>query len=349
MANTREQEVLDVINNQIDELKRVDPEKLSRREELTEKINFEEAVPIFKELLEQFRPLFNRDLSKLPFQQLDAIKDAFGITLGFIKDIELFEIRDGVHPEQKRKDIIDTIKSRKATIQQQVLLPLVATKLQTLDISELEKITNESLVKIEKKNKELDDLFEKSKNDAEITLEAIHKASAFTGVSANSKAFNTQAKNHNKAAKVWLFQTYVSVAITAAVAVFLFFSVPQYTPDSVPEAIQYVFAKIVLISTLTFTIVWCSKNYKSHKHNETMYEQKRTTLETFEAFYQGSEDQNVKNVILLQAAYAAFANQQTGFESAHEKDAPPTIQILDVLNKAVQTAEKASQTSGHST
>ena len=348
MANSREQEVLDVINNQIVELTNVDPEKLSRREELTERINFEEVVPIFKELLEEFRPLFIRDLSKLPYPQLTAIKDAFGLTLGFIKDIELFEITDGSHPEQKRKEIIDAINSRKGTIQQQVLLPLVATKLQTLDISELENITHDSLAKVEKKNKELDDLLEKSKNDAEKTLEAIHQASAFSGVSANSKAFETQARNHNDAAKTWLIQTYASVAITAAVAVFLFFSVPQYTPESVPEAIQYVFAKIVLISTLTFAIVWCSKNYKSHKHNETMYEQKRTTLETFEAFYQGSEDQNVKNVILLQAAYAAFANQQTGFESAHEKDAPPTIQILDVLNKAVRTAEKATQASSHS-
>ncbi|MAX37941.1 MAG: hypothetical protein CME33_15405 [Gimesia sp.] len=349
--------MLKKIENQIQELKRIDPDILIQSNDLANDLIFDDVILLIIEYLEKFQPLFNRDLSQLPFTQLAKLETSFSKVLELSSEIENFGIDDGYGNGKDRFDnIINKFIESRDTILSRILLPLAVTGIQAIDIDSIHQKTNGVVKQFEIKYQALDELLENSikeqnnhRKEAENTLANIRKMSAYAGVSANAEAFHTQSNAHSDSANNWIGLTWASVLITAGVAVYFLYSASEKSniPESVPEAIQYIFAKLVIFSTLTFTIIWCSKNYKSHKHNQILYDHRATTLNTFEAFYNGSKDEHVKDAILLQAAYAAFANRQTGFESIQEKDSPPAMQIVDVLNKTVRTAGSVSKDAGH--
>ena len=55
---------------------------------------------------------------------------------------------------------------------------------------------------------------------------------------------------------------------------------------------------------------------------------------TFRAFVEGSEDQTVKDAILLQTSQAAFSNRPTGYES-QEKEAQTINPVVEILGKSL--------------
>lgn len=358
MVGRVEKQLLEKIASQIEQLRLLNPDDLSHREGLTDEINFDSAIPIIKENLEQFQPLYNRDLSKLPSKELDRIEESFRLVIDSADQIANFRIGDGVNPKQRCNEIIVDIEKKRGQILSGILLPLAVTGIWEIDVDSIQKKTNKVIDQIENKNQELDSLLEVSQKETSAALNAIRESSAYAGVTANAEAFHKQSNKHFWSSFRWLIATCLSVLLTAGVAIYFLNSITGDTtipaaqktnmPQSIPEAIQYIFAKLVIFSTLTFTIVLCSKNYKSHKHNQTLYDHRATTLDTFQAFYNGSNDEHVKDAILLQAAYAAFGNRQTGFESIQEKDSPPPMQIVDVLNKTVKTAESVGKDISHS-
>jgi len=60
---------------------------------------------------------------------------------------------------------------------------------------------------------------------------------------------------------------------------------------------------------------------------------KATTLQTFEAFIDGSSREEVKEAILLQAAESAFEPESSGFLRT-EGDGPQLSQITQLVNAA---------------
>tara|TARA_R110002124_G_scaffold124671_3_gene283755 strand:+ start:721 stop:1794 length:1074 start_codon:yes stop_codon:yes gene_type:complete len=356
MVQFKDISIIKKIEEQIQILKAIDIETLLQGNNLPNEFDFDGVTLLIKEYLEQFQPLFNRDLSKLPFNQLDSIQTSFSTVINLTDELLHFGIEESGNIKDDYTKIISKFMSTRNEILNGVLLPVAVTGIQAIDIDSIHQKTNGVVKQFEIKYQALDELLENSikeqnnhRKEAENTLANIRKMSAYAGVSANAEAFHTQSNAHSDSANNWIGLTWASVLITAGVAVYFLYSASEKSniPESVPEAIQYIFAKLVIFSTLTFTIIWCSKNYKSHKHNQILYDHRATTLNTFEAFYNGSKDEHVKDAILLQAAYAAFANRQTGFESIQEKDSPPAMQIVDVLNKTVRTAGSVSKDAGH--
>jgi len=131
-----------------------------------------------------------------------------------------------------------------------------------------------------------------------------------------------------------MIATIASASVTFIVATFFVILSFKYTPSSTAEAIQYIVSKLILLSTLSFAIYWCSKNYRSSKHNETLNKHRANALMTFKAFVEGSNDNQVKDAILLHAAQAAFVNRQTGYES-QEKDTQSINPVVEILGKSV--------------
>ena len=96
-------------------------------------------------------------------------------------------------------------------------------------------------------------------------------------------------------------------------------------------------AKVLVLSTLSFGVLWCARNYKSQKHNETLNKHRANALMTFRAFVEGTSDVRVKDAILLQAAQAAFSGRPTGFDAA-ERDAQTINPVVEILGKTLPQA-----------
>lgn len=74
--------------------------------------------------------------------------------------------------------------------------------------------------------------------------------------------------NHKKLAKGWMKATIECAVVTFLAAVAGLVTALMYQPPTTAAAIQYVAAKLIVLSTLSFALLWCGRNYKSQKHNE---------------------------------------------------------------------------------
>jgi len=95
-----------------------------------------------------------------------------------------------------------------------------------------------------------------------------------------------------------------------------------------------VVAKLLVLSTLSFVVLWCARNYRSQKHNETLNKHRANALMTFRAFVEGTLGDRVKDAILLQAAQAAFSGRPTGFD-APEKESQTINPVVEILGKTL--------------
>jgi hypothetical protein len=72
-----------------------------------------------------------------------------------------------------------------------------------------------------------------------------------------------------------------------------------YSPVSAGQTIQYTSSKIVVLSVLSFGVVWSSRNFRAAKHNEVLSKHREDALGLFRAFVEATDDSRIKDAILL--------------------------------------------------
>ena len=73
-------------------------------------------------------------------------------------------------------------------------------------------------------------------------------------------------------------------------------------------------------------------------HNKTLNQHRANALKTFLAFVEGTQDDRIKDAVLLQACQAAFKNRATGYEK-NEPDHDPLKSVIEVFGKGASKAE----------
>jgi hypothetical protein len=114
-----------------------------------------------------------------------------------------------------------------------------------------------------------------------------------------------------------------------------------YEPATIPAAIQYVVAKVIVLSTLSIGVFWCARNHKAQKHNEVLNSHRANALMTFRAFVEGTGDERIKDAILLHAAQAAFASRATGFDTP-DTDAQTINPVVEIIGKSVAAPQSGN-------
>jgi len=285
-------------------------------------------------MLDIVRQLQQRDIQRLPIPQLDNIKNACERLGTLIKRVREFDIAQS-NPATVCNQIIDEVKKAYDSITEPLLLPLAFTATQATDYARIEREAKGFYTTMKTEQDKHSAFIEKSRGETEKAMSAIKDQAAKAGVSRNAVIFLEDSTAHKKLAKNWLIATIVVSALTfvAAVASF-YYSNFVYQPATIQDTIQFVASKLIVLSIMSFVIFWCTKNYKSQKHNETLNKHRANALMTFNAFVEGSADQRVKDAILLQAAQAAFACRPTGFD-APENETQVINPFVDILGKTI--------------
>lgn len=339
-TSEQRKEVLKTVDERIKELSDVDPKKLDRTSDLSPKINFKEAVPHFEEMLDLSKQLGQRDLSRLTHTQLTAIGSALGRLIALIKKVKEFDI-DQNAPGEVCKEIITEVNSAYDGIMEPLILPLAFTATQATDYAKIEREAKGYHATMKKESEELLEFISNARDQAERALSAVKEQAAEAGVSTNAQIFVGDAQRHENAAKTWLRATIVMASITFLAAGSALYTAFVYHPIGIPETIQYVVAKLLVLSTLSFVVFWCARNYKSQKHNETLNKYRANALMTFRAFVEGTSDIRVKDAILLQAAQAAFSGRPTGFDAA-ENESPTVNPVVEILGKTLSPSSEGA-------
>ncbi|BCO07868.1 hypothetical protein GF1_02440 [Desulfolithobacter dissulfuricans] len=221
-------------------------------------------------------------------------------------------------------------------------VPLAFTATLATDYAKIEREAKGYHATMKEEAGSFKELLDSYKLEAEQALQAVKDQAAEAGVATNAQIFLTDSENHGSTAKKWLTATIWSSIVTLVVAVIFVVISFNYQPANTAAAIQYVVSKLILLSTLSFGIFWCARNYKSSKHNETLNKHRANALMTFRAFVEGSGEQQIKEAILLQAAQAAFVNRPTGYEG-QEKESQSINPVVEILGKTVAKSASSAQ------
>lgn len=306
---------------------------LARTEELSRDINFSEAIPFFEEMLDIVKQLNQRSIDRLGFAQINQIISTCTSLKNLIKKVKEFTLNQNT-PADVCIAIIQEVKNAYDTIMEPLTVPLAFTATQATDYAKIEREAKGYHATMREEADTFKKMLESYKVDAEKALQAVKAQAAEAGVATNAQIFLTDSGNHAAIAKKWLTATILTSVITLIVAIIFVIVSFKYQPATTSAAIQYVVSKLILLSTLSFGIFWCARNYKSSKHNETLNKHRANALMTFRAFVEGSGDSQVKEAILLQAAQAAFVNRPTGYEE-HEKESQAISPVVEIIGKSL--------------
>ena len=325
---------------QIGELASIDPQTLARTSDLSPDINFKDAVPHFEEMLDLCKQLNQRDLSRLTVSQLNAISQACTKLSSLIQQVRAFTLNQNT-PGDVCKNIVAAVGGAYDEVMNPLLLPLAFTGTQATDYAKIEREAKGYHATMKAEADSLSTFIANARKDAESALSAVKELAAEAGVSTNAEIFVGDAQKHHDLSRAWLKATIVVASVTFFAAVAALVTAFVYQPKDLSAAIQYVVAKVLVLSTLSFGVLWCARNYKSEKHNETLNKHRANALMTFRAFVEGTSDVRVKDAILLQAAQAAFSARPTGFDAA-EKDTQTISPVVEILGKTLpKTSEGA--------
>ncbi len=311
------------------ELAALEASDLARTGDLSRDINFSDAVPHLQKMLDVVRGLSNRDISRLPTQQTDAIIKACTSLQSIVGEIQSFDLNVNT-PGDVCEGIIQKVGNAYDEIVNPLLIPLAFTATQATDYAKIEREAKGYHATMKEEHDRLVTYLDVVKTDAENALDAVKEQAAEAGVSTNAQIFLKNSKAHAAASKSWLIATIALSAITLLAAGGFLWLAFVYTPENVAKVIQYVVSKLIVLSTLSFGIFLCAKNYRTHKHNQTLNQHRSNALQTFRAFVEGTSDDRVKDAILLHAAQAAFMPRPTGYEESDGEiqNVNPVVEVL---------------------
>lgn len=313
------------INNLAD----VDADSLGRSAELSPDINFEETVPYFGEMLSCVRELGQRDLSHLPAPTLQDIANACKQLEKCVTRVREFVIAQD--PVGECNQIKSEIFKSHEVVVGKLLLPLAFTATQTADYERLYRDAEGYIGTIKAEVEQFAAHMESVRRQARDALDSVLDQAALAGASSNALIFRTNADQHRDSATTWYKLTWVFLVMTFLAALgAVWMAIGSPPPPTTGSAIQLVFAKLVVLSTLSFGLFWASRNYKAQKHNETLNRHRANALSTFRTFVEGTADPAIKDAILLQASQAAFAGRPTGYD-APDKDSPTVNPIVPMF------------------
>jgi len=324
---------IDALKEKLSELAGIDPQSLARTSDLSPDINFKDAVPSFEEMLDLCKQLNQRDVSRLSTQQLDAIDGAIKILEGLLNKVRNFTLNQNT-PGDVCQTIIKEVQNAYDTVMNPLLLPLAFTATQATDYAKIEREAKGYQTTMKAEAEKLSEFITNTHAEAQSALDAVKEQAAEAGVSSNAQTFMTQAKLHEGMARKWAVGTIVMSFVTLVAAIVGLVFAIHYHPQGTAATIQFVVAKLIVLSTLSFGILWSARNYRAQKHNETLNKHRANALMTFRAFVEGTSDERVQDAILMQAAQAAFSGKSTGFDVS-DTDARTINPVIEVIGKSL--------------
>ncbi|EGQ9599249.1 hypothetical protein F3R80_22595 [Vibrio parahaemolyticus] len=177
--------------------------------------------------------------------------------------------------------------------------------------------------------------------EIESIIQAAREASASAGVAHFTADFEQESSALESQAKIWLKATVGLAAISLAFALYFLFSDPDIS--SVAKAIQFISSKILILVLLIMATLWCGNMYKATKHQAAANKFKGNSLKTFQAFVKATDDDSVRDAVLVETTRAIFNESATGYLNVDSSTTEKSTKVVEVIRTGVQAATAASK------
>lgn len=194
----------------------------------------------------------------------------------------------------------------------------------------------ENLEAINKSRLEANSIVEKIRKTAKTTEEEITSWYQKSVVAKHQGNFHEEAKWNLAGSIAWLIISLSSAGllvwyVECCFSSYIYSAYPIIGPN-LPLAlvIQLAVSKLVIVSLLTYSVVFSAKNFYAHRHNHTINVHRRNALGSFEAFANNCDDKQIREALLMEAAKAVFSPQVTGFLK-NESEPAHSGQIIEIV------------------
>lgn len=172
-------------------------------------------------------------------------------------------------------------------------------------------------------------------------VKAAREASASVGVAHFTADFTSEAANMENEAKIWLKATAALGGLSLVTAIYFLFAEPDLTTTA--SSIQYVSSKILILVLLITSTLWCGNIYKAAKHQAAANKFKGNSLKTFQAFVNATDDDSIRDAVLIETTRAIFSESATGYVNSEGTGTERSTKIVEVVKNSAQTVSAASK------
>ena len=166
-------------------------------------------------------------------------------------------------------------------------------------------------------------------------IQAAREASASAGVAHFTIDFLSEAQNMEKQAKNWLITTIILASASLVFAIYFLNANPDLSTTA--KVVQYVSSKIFILVLLITATLWCGNLYKAAKHQSAANKFKGNSLKTFQAFVKATDDNAIRDAVLIETTRAIFSESATGYISTDGFSSEKSTKIVEVVKNTSQT------------
>ena len=204
---------------------------------------------------------------------------------------------------------------------------------------------------------ELGDAKMKVKSDVEeigrhasITARASAQAQEAAGISAGAvftKEFAEEADNLEGRSTKWLWATMVLAVLTVGTAA-CFALQPDASPNTSDgwEALKYVVNRGAILAVLFTGTVWCGRIYRALTHQATTNRHRALSLKTFEAFVRSTNDERIRDSVLMAVTRTIFGHVPTGLVSDSGSGEESGVNFVEIGRSSTEKAVDNATNSG---
>ncbi|PHZ84815.1 hypothetical protein [Paremcibacter congregatus] len=344
MTDEKKITLFEEVTTSLERMQNFDCNLLPRESDLGNLLNFANAVPPAKRLIELYNRLTTTALQDFPTQNLNSIKQQCDSDYQKFSQIIDFDLEANDLTQEMRKSWIGAIEEAydKTFI---ILHPFISYSLhRSADFQRLDTESRAAFQKIQDNSAKIQEQLIQHKSEAESILQDIRNTAAEQGITQQAKYFKEESEGHNMSALTWETRTkWLSgiIGVYAIASVFIH-KWDFITPHNTFDAVQLIVSKILIFSILVYLLTLSAKNYLNHRHNAVVNKHRQNALMTYKALVDASGDSGAKEAVLIQAASCIFNPQSTGYAASSESSTSGKSFVEIFSKPAIQSATSTS-------
>lgn len=314
----------------LERMQKYDPNTLAREGELGAALNFKDAVPHARRLIDLYIQLPLESVEWFNQGQASQLKAVADGDYNILNEIMTFDPAKGHGSNEKKQWINQLEQTYEQTFQQ--LAPWIAYGVgRVTDFTKIGRDARATIQDIEDKAKKLGEDMEQHRKSAQAILEDIRKVAAEQGVSQQAVYFKDESVSHTEQAEKWLKQTKQLTVLLAlyAMLTLVLHKIPWIAPTTSYETIQLAVSKVLVFTTIAYFLILSAKNFIAHRHNAIVNKHRQNALVTYRALVDAAGDGANRDIVLTKAAECIFGPQPTGFGKADAGE-PASISMVSM-------------------
>ena len=184
------------------------------------------------------------------------------------------------------------------------------------DIASIREYCREALASIESNVATAKDVLaakDEALKDIQDSVTSAQIAAGKSAVAEFTREFSNEAVSAEKKAKRWLWLAGSFMLLALGFTISPVFEIFHEEPTDTWDRIYYLGGRLIAISVSFYATVWTGRVVLANMHLASVYRHKAVSIQTLQAFLKSTEDENIKDAVVIEAARAIYENVPSGY------------------------------------